>query len=535
MVMVVGSALAPGESVEEVSERNAWALIETAQTLIANGSDMQNIRLCCLTQGVRESKSETSLAQSPLWGVSRIMAGERPDLWGGLFDLDNNIPIKSLISQLLKAISSKTNEDVIAINKEGSYVLRLVPAGSLPAQHTAESDLKPSARTASCRTDATYLVTGGLGALGLEAARYLVSNGARRLILAGRHGLPARQTWEDQKDPAVQKAIEYIKDMEAAGVTIIPLQIDISDHKSVKEKLDSDALGLPPIRGIIHAAGVFEGGILGQINQLTLGAVLKPKILGAMLLHRQFPSGSLDFFVQFSSSGQFGRLTGQTCYAAANAFLDGLTRHRNASGISDSISLGWMAWRGMGMSQSIDTTMVEARAQGMEEIDQSSALSAWRYCDQLSIGYAAIFSPSHSQCSTTTLPIFSELFSEGGEDISGDDTSLLDIPIENRLIWFVNDVRKLVATELKLQEEDVEVKRPLIDMGVDSLMTVSLRVRLRQRYGFEFPPTLLWNNPSVHAIAYFIDRHLDGLCRVATVDRRTRTRPGDEACAKAVG
>jgi 6-methylsalicylic acid synthase len=81
-------------------------------------------------------------------------------------------------------------------------------------------------------------------------------------------------------------------------------------------------------------------------------------------------------------------------------------------------------------------------------------------------------------------------------------------PVENRLDWLVGDVRRLVARELKLQSDDVEVKRTLIDMGVDSLMAVSLRVELRRRYGFEFPPTLLWNNPSVYAIAQFIEKQL---------------------------
>lgn len=499
IVVVVGSMLDSCEQVEEASERNAWALIETAQTLIARGQDMKNVRLCCLTQGVRENKSESSLAQSCLWGVGRIIAGERPDLWGGIFDLDINSPVQSLSSQLRKAMSSKNNEDVIAISKEGSYVLRLV---------SAASNSKSLAPSALCHANATYLITGGFGALGLEAARYLVSMGARRLILAGRHGLPERQVWDNQQDANICNAIDCIKEMEAVGTTVIPLQIDISDYESVREKLNSNALGLPPIKGIVHAAGVFEGSILGQINRHTLRAVLKPKIQGTMVLHRQFPPGSIDFFTLFSSSGQLGRLTGQTCYAAANAFLDGMARHRNASGTFDSISLGWMAWKGLGMSQSIDTTMIEARAQGMDAIERTSALNAWRECGLLSTDYVAIFTPSNSQRNLTVLPIFSELFKEVNErDLESDDLSF-DIPTENRLAWLISDVRKLVATEMKVQSEDIEIKRPLVEMGVDSLMTVSLRILFKQRYGFEFPATLLWNNPSVYAIANFVEQHL---------------------------
>lgn len=501
-VVVVGSApYTSNESVEEMSEHNSWTLIETAQALIAQNPDMKNVRLYCITQGVRASKDEASLSQSSLWGVARIIAGERPDLWGGLLDLDMETQIAKVAPQLIKLISLKTKEDVIAIGKENAYVLRLIPAAQ-----SLETTLKAPKLQTMCHAEGTYLITGGLGSLGLEAARYLVSKGARRLILAGRHGLPSRQTWSNLHDLKVQKTINAIKELETAGVTVVPLQLDISNRDSVIKNLELNALNLPPIKGIVHAAGVFEGGLLGQINKSALHSVFKPKILGAMILHQLFPPGSVDFFVLFSSSGQFGRLSGQTCYAAANSFLDAFARYRNISGTLDTVSLGWMAWRGMGMSQSIDATMIEARSQGMEAIETTSALNAWRYCDQLPLEYAAIFSPSDSRNEKALLPVFSEL-SIGNKNKEADSASF-KIPIENRFAWLITDIRNLVASELKMHNEGIEIKRSLIEMGVDSLMTVSLRVSLRQRYGFEFPPTLLWNNPSVHAIAQFVDHQL---------------------------
>jgi len=508
LVVVVGTMQVVEESVEDACERNVWTLIETVQTLIAQDAAMNGVRLACITRGVRENRDEIALAQSALWGAARIIAGERSDIWGGLLDLAADTQVADLSLQLLNALSSNTNEDVIAICKAGAHVLRLTRPAKPSGNYVSRPVSNRTALTTGCRADATYLITGGLGALGLEAAQYLIGRGARRLILAGRHGLPGRATWSGERDPALRKVIDCIKEMEAAGVMVVPLELDISDQEAVRSKLSPDALGLPPIRGIVHAAGVFEGDMLGSINRPMLTTVLRPKVVGTMVLHRQFPPGTLDFFVQFSSSGQFGRLTGQTCYAAANSFLDGVARHRNAAGMMDSVSLGWMAWRGIGMSRSIDATMVEARAHGMDAIDTARAISAWHYCNQLSATYAAIFTPLSSRDHAMALPVFSELFNETDEDTSKTDTALCDIPNDNRLEWLVDDVRTLVATELKLQSDNVEVKRSLIDMGVDSLMTVSLRVRLRRRYGFEFPPTLLWNNPSVHAVARFIDHRI---------------------------
>lgn len=506
-VIVLGLPFPEGENIENLSEQNAWLLIDTVQTLLNAHPQDKKIELCCLTQGVRESLDERALAQAPLWGIGRIIAGERPELWKGLLDINTQDPLESSIAPLLKAFSISSQEDVISINKDGLQGLRLVPHNQLPANHNTHIDMKLPSHAFQCRADATYLITGGLGALGIESAQYLINKGARRLILAGRRGLPPRETWSLEQDPSLRPILESIQKMESSGVTVIPLQLDVSQEADVQRKLSLSALNLPPIRGIVHGAGIFTGSVLGQITKETLHSILEGKVWGAMALHRQFPPGSLDFFIHFSSSGQFARLTGQTCYAAANAFLDRFSRYRNRSGIFDSMTFGWMAWQGMGMSHSIDATMIEARSHGMEAIDLHTALRAWQYCEQVPMDYVALFTPFYLH--NNGFPLFREISRKSLAETVLPESQGLCIPTENRLAWLVSDVRALVATELNLEKDKIEIKRPLIDMGIDSLITVSLRVRLKQRYAFEFPPTLLWNNPSIEAIARFIYENLN--------------------------
>lgn len=500
-VVVLGSGPLVGETLADAVDRNAWALLEAARRIGSNQSTGGTV-LACVTFGVKEASDDVALAQASLWGISRIVAGERPDLWHGLYDLPagSSTPERGL--RFLQMLALPKGEDVVAFDENGVTALRLKPGTAVPTPDGADTV------SCACQADASYLVTGGLGALGLEAAHYLAERGARRLILAGRRGLPARESWAAQEDPGIRRTIERILELERLGVTVVPLQIDITDELEIAEKLSSTALGFPAIRGIVHAAGVFEGGMIGEVERDAMRRVMAPKVTGGLLLHQAFPPGSLDFFIQFSSSGQFARLTGQASYAASNAFLDALARLRNAAGgTRDSLSLGWMAWRGLGMSRSIDATMIEARGRGLDEIDTASALAAWHHAERLPTSYAAIFSPV-TVPENARLAVLSEALAqldpEGGEDVSEEDE--IAIPTENRFEWLVSEVRKMVAAELKLDVDGVEVRRSLVDMGVDSLMTVALRVRLRRRFGFEFPPTLLWNSPSVYAIAQFTDQ-----------------------------
>lgn len=500
-VVVLGSAIQQDEDIYSAASRNAWTLINTAQTLAAPNFQDLPIRLFCVTQNVKQLDDEAALAQSGLWGASRIIAGERPDLWGGLIDIGRGALKGQGADALAAAFGKGVQEDVVSLYNGEWSALRLVSAEQ--GDHS-EDDGRIAE---SCRPNATYLVTGGMGALGLEAAKFLAEKGARRIVLAGRTGLPPRSSWSQVTDPAHRKVIDDICEIEESGVSITPISVDVNDEEALRRELSRLEEILPPIKGVVHSAGAFEGGMIGQISPESLQKNFAAKVSGAINLHRLFPDDSVDFLILFSSSGQLARLTGQSCYAAANSFLDGLAKLRNGGGSHRSLSLSWMAWKGLGMSRSIDATMIEARAQGIDAIDVSRAIRAWGEAETLGVPYAAIFTPLF-EAGDLTLPVFEALVPVVEQETQS-DTGKPQIPTEGRLPWLVDDIRRLVAVELKATETELEVRRPLIDMGVDSLMTVSLRARLRKRYGFEFPPTLLWNSPSVSAIADFVDQNLE--------------------------
>jgi acyl transferase domain-containing protein/acyl carrier protein len=498
--VVVSPARAhPGESPEQAAERCAWTLVRTAQRVadIYAATDDGGAglpKLWCVTHGVRQATDEAALAHAPLWGAARIIAGEHPELWGGVIDVAD---LESGTGrQLLPLLQRKPgDEDIISVSADGAAVARLRPIE------------RPSDGGAlQCQPSGTYLITGGLGALGLAVARWLADRGARRLLLASRRGLPPRAEWPTVRDSRIRSQIDGVLALEALGLTVRVLSLDITDADQVATALDPSTHGLPPVRGIVHAAGVVRDAMVDKVDLNGLRDVLGPKAQGVMVLHRLFPPGDLDFFVLFSSCGQFARLTGQTSYAAANSFLDTLAAHRQAGGHTDTVSYGWTAWQGTGMSETIANTMLEANARGLGAVSPAEALRAWSFGERFHAPYLAVLRVLATPPNAPRMPMFRELTpvdadasdADGATGLVIDWDAMADDEIRDLV---VADVREQVAAELNLAADDVELRRPLVEFGVDSVMTVALRVRMQRRYGLELPPNILWNRPTVSALA----------------------------------
>ncbi|CAM3838982.1 SDR family NAD(P)-dependent oxidoreductase [Nocardiopsis rhodophaea] len=493
VLVVVPPQEVGGETPEEGAERCAWTLIQAAQRLGRAVGDAP-VRLWSVTRGVRGPEREAALAHASLWGVSRIIAGERSDIWGGVADLaDGDIDADTLID--LFATAGPT-EDILSVTPDGVFAARL-----------ARVERRARDEAIECGPNGTYLITGGLGGLGLEVANFLVERGARRLVLVGRRGLPPRGEWESVEDPGVREKIDAVQALEALGATVRVLALDISDEDAVKAALDPSELQLPPIRGIVHAAGVVSDALVDKTDRDGLRTTLSPKAHGAMVLHRMFPPGSVDFFTMFSSCGQLARLTGQASYAAANSFLDGLAALRHADGDRGAVSLAWPQWRGVGMGETTaGTTILEAESRGLGGISATEAFRAWIFAERFDLPYYAVL----RVLAERSLPVFSGLTSAADAVDESADRSVdwMRVPEEDLGKLVLADVHEQVAAELSLSLDDVDVDRPLVELGVDSVLTVGLRVRLHRRYAIDLPPTILWSNPTVRAVADFLSEGL---------------------------
>lgn len=490
-VLVVPELAGEGEAVTDAAVRSGW-LAAGAATTVAGWSGSRP-RIWVVTAGVRESAHEAALGQSSLWGIGRIIGGEHGDVWGGVVDLDP-ADVAGSAALLPGLLATRPGEDVIVLRDGVPSRPRLVPI-----------DRAPSRSTVDCQPDGTYLVTGGLGVLGLEVARWLAGRGARRIVLTGRRGLPSRAEWDEITDPVTSAQIAAVRALEALGVTVVVAELDISDRARSAEVLDLGRSGLPPIRGVVHAAGVLDNRMLADLDEASLRRVMRPKTEGAMVLHELFPPGSLDFLVLFSSCGYLLGLPGQASYGAANAFLDAFAAYRRAAGADDTVSFGWTSWRGLGMSTSSELIDVELNARGTADVTATEALRAWEFAERYDGAHFAVLRMTAPEPGTTRPALLDEIQVEeqAAEPVAAESEWAGLGPDELRE-YLVTAVRRQVAGEVRLAPEELDVRRPLSEMGLDSVMTLVIRRRLEKLLRLSLPSTLLWTHPTVADIAGYV-------------------------------
>jgi amino acid adenylation domain-containing protein len=312
---------------DQAQLRGCASALHTLQVL-SQYNDLPLPRLWLVTRNAvpaGEVDTQLAVAQSPLWGLGNVISLEHPDLWGGMVDLSLEAGPDE-VARLAVEIRDPQGEEQIAFRRADRYVARLVRSKPARAQAIA---LQP---------DATYLITGGLGALGLRTAQWLVEQGARRLVLLGRRG-------------AAGKAREFIDQMTHKGADILVEKADVADEGQMTRVFEKIAASGFALRGVIHAAGVPGYENLLKMPLDTFLPVLQPKVAGGWLLHKLTQKTALDFFICFSSIASVWGSAGQAHYGAANHFLDMLAHYRRGRGLPG-LSINWGPWSGGGMTSS---------------------------------------------------------------------------------------------------------------------------------------------------------------------------------------
>jgi acyl transferase domain-containing protein len=335
----------------------------------------------------------------------------------------------------------------------------------------------------------TYLITGGLGGLGLEVARFLVAGGARHLVLVGRRG------------PA-DAAAAALGEMKAAGARIVVTAADVADPAQLARVLEDIGRSMPPLRGVVHAAGIIDDGILLQQDAARFGSVLAPKVRGAWNLHLLTRAATLDFFVLFSSAVSLLGSPGQGSYVAANAFLDALAHYRRARGLPG-LAINWGAWMDVGMAARPDRARHLARL-GVRAFTPREGL---RYLDGLLRHDGAqmmAVSLDRARLPGSVSSLFAGLGGNGGPVRSADaaperrprDEILAAAP-EERPGLVERMLRERIASVLRCSPTQIDVHAPLSRLGIDSLMAVELKNRLETEAGFSLPVVALLEGPSL--------------------------------------
>jgi myxalamid-type polyketide synthase MxaB len=382
------------------------------------------------------------------------------------------------------------------------------------ARHVGKVVLSFATQSAQAiRAGGSYLITGGLGALGLKIAQELVEQGARHVVLAGR-------------SPATAMAAAAISQLRAAGAAVEVVQADVAQTQDVTRLLGV-CQNAAPLSGIVHAAGVIDDGVVARQTAERLARVMAPKVRGAWNLHVQTQGLPLDFFVCFSSMASLLGSAGQSNYAAANAFLDALAHHRRSLGLPG-LSINWGPWAESGMAAGLRSRL-ESRGEGMIDprigvrlfthalsrgmtqvaalrVDWSSYAAAYPRAD-----LAALLSKLRQTGDRQSIAGKSAPADEGKATASRIIHRLRDAPIDRRSEMVEEFVQSQVGLVLGLQANAVSRTQGLAEMGLDSLASIELRTRLEQAFACRLPATLAFDHPTVQALATHVrDEILSG-------------------------
>jgi len=476
----------------------------------------------CVTRGavaVRHPDRLTAVTQAGLWGLGRVAAWEYPKRWGGLIDLPDTVDTE-VAARLVAVLAGEDGEDQVAIRPAGVFGMRLVPAPS-----TSDEDWRPPT--------GTVLITGGTGTLGAHVARWLAAEGAEHLLLTGRRG------------PDAPGATELAAELTALGARVTFEACDAADR--------DDLVGLLaripdqyPLRGVVHAAGVLDDGLLADVTADRLAGVLAPKAVAAAHLHELTRDADLEMFVLFSSFAATMGGPGQGAYAAANAMLDALAQHRRDLALP-ALSVAWGAWAGGGMAAT-PTVAARLRRGGIRPLPPARAIQALHQALGQGDTTLTVIDVDWSRFASTILParpthaldalpgartVAPEPEAEHVAPFAG---RLVDMSPPERSAALVKLVRSTVAGVLGFASVDqVEPGTPFKDLGFDSLMAVEFRDRLAAATSLRLPQGIVFDHPTPAALArHLLDQFApDGSGPFADVDRLAATLAGADPATRA--
>ncbi len=335
--------------IDESAERTRSLAVALPLQWCARHAATGSGRLWFVTRGAQDVaglEADGARWQAPLWGVGRVWSLEQPQAFGALVDLDPACTHAAQAEQVISTLESRDGEDQVAWRDGQRLAARL--------DHAAP----PSAPPVSLRPDATYLVTGGFGGLGLLVGRWLAECGARHVALLGRHA--------DADSDGVQA-------IRAAGARVWPLQADVADEPALAAALAALRTQAPPLRGVVHAAAALNAAPIGELADADVQSMLRPKIDGTMAIDRLTRELGLDFLVLFSSSTALIGASGFAHYAAANLFLDATARWAARLGRRVT-SVNWGTWEAMRLASA--DSQRSYRAGGLVPMAAEEALDA---------------------------------------------------------------------------------------------------------------------------------------------------------------
>lgn len=439
--------------------------------------------------------------QSPLWSFARSLNVEFAEKLCHCVDMDSTSNFShSQMNSLLDSVRERDSEEEIIYRGGDRYVATITPC-FIPIASQEQIIFN----------NATYLITGGMGALGQYLTSWLALKGAKSIVLMGR----------SQPSVACKELITHLK---KTGVTVTIFQGDISKPKECEALVKTLAELQFPLKGIIHAAGSLDDGALMSLDHERLQKIISPKLEGALHLNTIARTYDLDFFISFSSISSFLGSRGQINYSMANGFLDAFMTFRSQHNLPG-LSINWGPWDEIGMASIIKDKL---QNYNLEQISPERGVNLIEQLLQIHQSSEIAVIPLKESWKIET-PIgtydFSSLLwnmpiSENSD--KNRDRELLTCWVNatrSQVLQFIQETIAQLLGEVNASqlEEDVGFQ----DIGIDSIMALQVRERLSNAMKIELSATLIYKHPTLGKLTDFL---LEKLTKEDESDKNTQQK-----------
>ena len=480
--------------------RQLWIVTRGAQPVrpdaASSGTPEVNSGVPPLARSPRDRG--VAAAQAPLWGMSRTIPLELPGISCVAADLDPAHGTAGA-AELAEEMRAWDGTDQVAFREGQRYLPRIQALAPPPAQDGARPRSRPV-------PDATYLITGGGGALGLQVARWIVAEGGRHLVLMARSA------------PSAETAA-VVEELRAAGAEVRVVQGNVARREDVAGILADIDRSMPPLRGLVHAAGTVDVAFVERQPWDHFVSVFPAKVQGAWNLHTLTRERPLDFFVMFSSTASLFGALGQASYSAANAFLDSLAHHRRAQGLP-ALSINWGPWAEVGMAARLGEQVRQRWAsQGVGMLSPGDGVAAFAHLLRTDVAEAVAlaidwrtFVAGYPQIERVALFAgMAAAFPRSGGVRAGRREELR-LALEGQggaevVSLLQGFVQQEFADVLGFDSPSaVDPDLGFLEMGVDSLMATRVMLSLNDALRLSLPMSLMFEHPTITALAAEVAR-----------------------------
>jgi acyl transferase domain-containing protein/acyl carrier protein len=473
---------------ERDQETGVLTALSLSQALLRHGfRDVP--RLFLVTRGVHAlgDRHGANVSQAPLWGLGLVLSLEHPELSCKRIDLDPARPANESAALALELVSDEA-EDQVGLSGEQRYVPRLVTA-----------ELPSEADAVEIRGDGSYLITGGLGGLGLTLGTRLAQRGAGQIVLMGR------------REPS-SEARAAIAEMERAGAKVSVMQTDVSDAGQVAEAFQR-MQDMSPLRGVVHAAVVLEDRTVLEQDAERFRKVLAPKLLGGWNLHRATAQSELDFFVLYSSAASLIGSPGQVNYVAANAALDALAYHRKSLGLP-ALAINWGAFSEVGSAAAQANRGERLAYRGVSSLTPEQGLRLFERLLRFERPQAGVirlnvrqwleFYPSAASAFWSEVLASQKADSANTSRDQAARDALTLASAADRPALLDRFLAEQLGRVLRIDASKLDRTDAFTAMGLDSLMSIELRNRLEGGLGLRLSATLLFTYPNLASLSEYL-------------------------------